>query len=144
MRALIDTSIVLDVLHSRYDSGTDAQKIFLAAANKWFVGFLTAKSVTDLYDLIHRHMRSDKDTKGVLDTLFHLFELADTAGMDCKRALQSDVSDFGDAVMIEAAARMNMDCIVTHMEKDFSKSRVPVYSPAEFLNRIELQEEEKV
>lgn len=142
MRALIDTCIVMDVLQNRDNFNADAQKIFLAAANKWFVGFLMVKTVTDLYELIHRYMHSDKDTRGVLDTLFHLFELADMAGMDCKRALQSDVPDYADAVMIEAAARMNMDCIVTHSGKDFSKSQVPVYSPAEFLNRIDQQEEE--
>ena len=141
MRALIDTCIVVDALQNRDSFSADAQKIFLAAANKRFVGFLTARSAADIYYLTHRYMHNDKEPRDVLNVLFCLFELADTTGADCKQALFSDVSDYEVAVMIEAAIRMNMDCIVTHKKKDFSKSTIPIYSPADFLSRIEQREE---
>ena len=141
MRALIDTCIVIDVLQNREDFCDDAQKIFLAVANKRFVGFLSVKSVTDIYYLTHRHVHSDKDTRAVLNTLFKLFEVIDTAGMDCRRALSSDISDYEDAIMVESAVRAGVDCIVTRNVKDYSKSPVPVYSPSDFLKLIEIQEE---
>ncbi len=136
MRALIDTCIVIDALQSREPFCKDAQEIFLAVANKQFTGFLTAKSVTDIYYLTHRHTHSDKETRIVLSKLFSLFELLDTAGMDCRKAISSDVSDYEDAVMVESALRANMDCIVTRNIKDYTKSSVPIYAPADFLQRI--------
>lgn len=136
MRALIDTCIVIDALQSREPFCKDAQEIFLAVANKQFTGFLTAKSVTDIYYLTHRHTHSDKETRIVLSKLFSLFELLDTAGMDCCKAISSDISDYEDAVMVESALRANMDCIVTRNIKDYTKSSVPIYAPADFLQRI--------
>ena len=140
MKVLIDTCVVIDVLQNRKGFGDDAQKIFLAVANKWFDGFLTAKSIADIYYLTHRHTHSDKDTRKVLNTLFQLFELLDTTGIDCRRAISSDILDYEDAVMVESAVRAGIDCIVSRNLKDYSKSTVPVYSPAEFLKLIEAQE----
>ena len=141
MRALIDACIVIDALQNREGFCDDAQKIFLAVANKWFVGFLSAKSVTDIYYLTRHYTHSDKDARAVLNTLFQLFELMDTAGIDCRRATSSDISDYEDAVMVESAVRSGVDCIVTRNIKDYSKSPVPVYLPSDFLKLIEPQEE---
>lgn len=141
MRALIDTCIVIDALQNREGFCDDAQKIFLAAANKRFVGFLSAKSVTDIYYITHHYTHSDKDTRAVLNTLFQLFELLDTAGIDCRKAIPSDIPDYEDAVMVESAARFGVDCIVTRDIKDYNKSLVPVYLPSDFLKLIEIQEE---
>lgn len=136
MRALIDTCIVIDALQVREPFAVDAQEIFLAVANKRATGFLTAKAATDIYYLTHRHTHSDRDTRKVLSTLFSLFELLDTAGMDCRRAISSDITDYKDAVMVESALRSGVDCIVTRNRKDYEKSPVQVYSPSEFLARI--------
>lgn len=137
MRALIDTCIVIDALQSREPFAEDAQQIFLAVANKRVMGFLTAKSAADVYYITHRHTHSDRDTRHVLSILFHLFELLDSAGMDCRRAISSELTDYEDALMTETALRCGMDCIVTRNLRDYGKSPVPVYSPSEFLSLIE-------
>lgn len=141
MRALIDTCIVIDVLQNREYFCDDGQKIFLAAANKWFVGFLSAKSITDIYYLTHRYTHSDEETRTVLNKLFQLFELIDTAGMDCRKAISSDMTDYEDAVMVESALRSGIDCIVTRNIKDYIHSSLPVYLPSDFFKLIETQEE---
>ena len=128
MRALIDTCIVIDALQSREPFAEDAQQIFLAVANKRVMGFLTAKSAADVYYITHRHTHSDRDTRRVLSILFHLFELLDSAGMDCRRAISSELTDYEDALMTETALRCGMDCIVTRNLRDYRKSPVPVYS----------------
>ena len=137
MRALIDTCIVIDALQARKPFAEDAQQIFLAVANKRVMGFPTAKSAADIYYITHRHTHSDRDTRKVLSTLFHLFELLDSAGMDCRRAISSELTDYEDALMTETALRCGMDCIVTRNLRDYGKSPVPVYSPSAFLSLIE-------
>ncbi len=136
MRALLDTCVIIDAMQNREPFCKDAQELFLAAANNLFVGCITAKASTDIYYLMHRHTHSDKTSRDVLNKLFTLFEVADTAGIDCRRAIPSPVSDFEDAVMIETAARTEVDCIVTRNEQDFVKSTVPVLSPKDFLSRL--------
>ena len=142
MRALIDTCVIVDVLQSRVPFVEDAQKIFLLAANQQFIGCITAKSTTDVYYLTHRLTHDDKSSRTVLSKLFTLFEVVDTAGMDCRRAIPSEVSDYEDAVMIETALRTEVDCIVTRNTRDYSRSPVTVYSPEEFIKQLE--EEQKL
>ena len=72
----------------------------------------------------------------MLNKLFALFDVSDTAGIDCRKAVLSSVSDYEDAVMIETAVRTETDCIVTRNERDFSKSPLPVYTPDQFLKRL--------
>ena len=136
MRALLDTCVIIDAMQNREPFCKDAQELFLAAANNLFVGCITAKASTDIYYLMHRHTHSDKTSRDVLNKLFTLFEVADTAGIDCRRAIPSPVSDFEDAVMIETAARTEVDCIVTRNEQDFVKLTVPVLLPKDFLSRL--------
>ena len=141
MRALIDTCVVIDVLQHREPFWKDAYAVFMAIANRHVDGFLSAKSITDIYYLTHRATHDNKETRKILTTLLSVFDLLDTAGMDCRRALSSDISDYEDAVMIETAARSGVDCIVTRNLKDYSASPIPVYAPAAFLEMITPDEE---
>ena len=137
MRAFIDTCVVIDALQSREPFAKDAQDIFLAAANNLFLGYISAKAVTDIYYLMHRHTHDDKASRDILNKLFALFDVLDTAGIDCRKAVLSPVSDFEDAVMVETALRSEVDCIVTRNLRDFTKSPVPVYEPKAFLKLLE-------
>ncbi len=141
MKVLIDTCVIIDALQNRTPFEKDAQSIFLAAANNAFAGCITAKAVTDIYYLTHRHTHSDKASREVLNKLFVLFDVLDTSGMDCISAIHSAVSDFEDAVMIETAVRSKADCIITRNIKDYTKSPVKIYTPADFIKLLEEQPE---
>lgn len=133
MRILIDTCVIIDVLQNREPFCRDAQQIFVAAANNQFVGFITAKSVTDIYYITHRAVHDDKKTRKILNTLFCLFGILDTMGLDCRRAVSSDITDYEDAVMNETALREEVDYIVTRNHKDYINSTVSIISPSEML-----------
>jgi predicted nucleic acid-binding protein len=137
MRAIIDTCVIMDAIQNREPFADDAKTIFRAAASKWFTGCITAKSSTDIYYLTHRCTHSDKNTRAILTKLYILFDVIDTTGMDVRRAVSSDISDYEDAVMVETAIREDIDCIVTRNTKDFSASSVPVYCSSDFLKLFE-------
>ena len=141
MNALIDTCIIIDALQSREPFSKDAETIFLSVANRRCVGFLTANSVTDIYFLMHKALHSAAETRKALGILFSLFEIIDTCGIDCRKALTSGVSDYEDAVMIETAARAEIDCIVTRNLKDYAGAPMPVYSPTQFIELLYADEE---
>ena len=135
MRILVDTCIIIDALQNREPWSKNARQLFLLAANRQLDAFITAKSVTYIYYLMHRVTHSDKETRNVLSRLFVLFSLVDTVGTDCRYALSSEVSDYEDAVMIETAIRTQMDAIVTRNIKDYSKSALPVLTLEELLQK---------
>lgn len=141
MRALLDTCIIIDALQNREPFSADAQTIFLFAANNNFDGCITAKSSTDIYYLMHRYTHNDKNSRTVLNKLFTLFEVLDTAGTDCRHAIPSPITDYEDAVMIETAARSEVDCIVTRNLHDYAKSSVTIFTPQEFISKINTENE---
>lgn len=137
MRALVDTCVIIDALQSRVPFAEAAQKIFIYSANKHFEGYITAKSVTDIYYLTHRLTHSDAETRKILSRLFTLFHLLDTTSLDCRRAISSGIGDYEDAVMVETAIRSEMDCIVTGNVKDYARSSVKVCEPSAFVKLLE-------
>ncbi|MBR6756110.1 MAG: PIN domain-containing protein [Peptococcaceae bacterium] len=142
MRVLIDTCVIIDALQSRTPFAEDAQSIFIHSANKKFEGYITAKSVTDIYYLTRRLTHNDEETRKILSKLFLLFHLLDTTSLDCRKALSSEMTDYEDAVMLETAIRSEMDCIVTRNVKDYAKAMLKVYEPSYFLEILELECEE--
>ncbi len=137
MRVLIDTCVIVDALQSRVPFAEAAQKLFIYSANKQFEGYITAKSVTDIYYLAHRLTHSDAETRIILSKLFTLFHLLDTTSLDCRKAVSSGIGDYEDAVMVETAIRSEMDCIVTRNVKDYVKSSIKVCEPSALIKILE-------
>lgn len=138
MRVLLDTCVIIDALQSRAEFSEDAKTLFLMIAEYKFNGYISAKSATDIYYLMHRFTHNDKMSREVLSNLFMLFDILDTSGDDCKQALISNITDYKDAIMIETAKRSHIDCIVTRNLHDYIKTKVPVFTPKEFINHYNL------
>ena len=138
---MLDTCVIIDALQSRAPFAEVAQKIFIYSANRRFDGYITAKSVTDIYYLTYRLTHSDAETRKILSKLFTLFQVLDTAALDCRKAISSDMSDYEDAIMVETAMRSEMECIVTRNVKDYMKSSVKVCEPCVFLELLEAENE---
>ena len=99
--------------------------------------YLLLAQKEDIYYLTYKCTHSNEKTRCILKNLFELFTLADTMGLDCRQAIGSEIPDFEDAVMIESALRIDVDCMVTRNVRDYEKSPIRVYSPAEFLEALE-------
>ncbi len=141
MKALLDTCIIIDALQNREPFSDAAKTIFLYAANNQFVGCITAKSSTDIYYLMHHYTHDEKLSRNVLNKLFSLFTLLDTAAVDCQGAIPTCVPDFEDAVMIETAKRTKVDCIITRNIRDYENSGLSVYAPEDFIKIIASNED---
>ena len=136
MKVLIDTCVIIDALQNRQEFAENAQKILIAVANRAFEGFISAKSVTDIYYLTHKQTHSNSQTRMILQSLFSLVNIVDTLALDCMNAMSSPMSDYEDAVMSETSFRECMDYIVTRILRDYTKSKVPVLKPADFLELL--------
>ena len=79
---------------------------------------------------------ADVVERNILSSLLKLFELLDTTGLNCRKALTWPLSDFEDTIMSESALRAGVGCIVTRNERDYRQSPVPVLSPAALLEQL--------
>jgi predicted nucleic acid-binding protein len=133
MNVLIDTNVILDALIARSQFKDDAEKLFLLTAEDLIRACITASSVTDIYYLLSKHLKSRDQSKLSLQKLFALFRILDVTGIDCERALELPMPDYEDALIAACANRSKIDCIVTRNLKDFENSPVKIMSPADFI-----------
>ena len=69
-----------------------------------------------------------------------LCQICDVAAVDAtvvRRALDSQFTDFEDALQYFSAVAVDADVIVTRNEDDFEHSEIPVYNPSHFLALME-------
>ena len=139
MRVLFDTCVLLDSLQDRKSFSENANKLLIAVAEKRIDGCITAKAITDIYYLMHRHTHSDAESRKVVSKLFLLYEVLDTEARDYRRALASSMTDYEDGVMAETAIRSGVDAIVTRNEKDYANAGIRIMTPDELMCVLDLE-----
>lgn len=131
MKILLDTCVVLDSILRR-NNYKEVRIIF-----EWCIengnGYLTAKSCCDIYYILHKHTHSHAQTVQLLTDLLSILKILDTNGKSIIDAMQSNMSDYEDAVMVETAVNNEIDMIITDNIKDFAKqNKIVVIRPEEW------------
>ncbi len=131
----LDTNVVMDLLLKRQHFYMDAANIFaLAAINKvaLFASPMTYATASYLIGknnpaLIKPSLRSLRTISGVTS--------ADQRIVD--QALDADFNDYEDALQHFSALTKDIDYIITRNIKDFTNSQVEVFTPHDFLEKIQ-------
>lgn len=137
MKALLDTCIIIDALQCREPFFDDAQNLLIANANDEFEGVITAKSVLDIYYIIHRYYHDNNRSRSVIMDLLSLMDVCETSKEDVNKAALSNIADYEDAVMAETAKRIGADALVTRNIKDYKNANIRVLEPYELLNELD-------
>ncbi|MEQ1605764.1 MAG: PIN domain-containing protein [Pyrinomonadaceae bacterium] len=135
MRVLIDTNVFLDYVLERHPFHAKAEDIILRLANEEFVGYVSAITPVNVY-YFGRKMKDREHARLEVRRLVRLVEIAQTDKNVLQTAFTLDFTDYEDAVQCASAIAEGLDAIVTRNTKDFEKSPIPVYSPAEFLTSL--------
>lgn len=130
MKILLDTNIVLDVLMDRMPFADAATELFSKVEDGTIIGYLCGTTITTVYYLAAKTVGAPR-AREEIKKLLSLFEVAPVNRPVLESALIADFSDFEDAVIHEAACHAGAEAIVTRNQKDFKKSRIPVYSSEE-------------
>jgi predicted nucleic acid-binding protein len=133
LKVLVDTNVILDAIAAREPFRQDAERIILMAAEEKIEGFISAKSITDIYYVARRNL-SEKAVREALRNLFSVFSILAVDSDDCKVALDFPLEDYEDAILAVCGHRAGMDCIISR-DKDFLESNtiLQVVSPPVFL-----------
>lgn len=130
MKLLLDTNIVLDLLMDRMPFSVHAVELFSKVENGAIIGYLCGTTITTVYYLAFKTVGAPRAREEIRN-LLNLFEVAPVNRHVLESALIADFNDFEDAVLHEAACHVGVEAIVTRNQKDFKKSRIPVYSSEE-------------
>ena len=135
MKVLLDTNIILDIVLERPPFVEHATQLLHHAAQAPVRLFLTATTITDLY-YITRKAKGREAAISLIEDLLQLVEIAAVDEVIIAQALQSQLTDFEDAIQEQAAYRAGIRTIITRNEADFAAAIVDVYTPETFLRHF--------
>lgn len=132
---LLDTNVVLDLLLARKPFDKDAVAIASAVARGELVAYIAATSVTTIH-YIARKAIGTLEADRAIGRLLLLFQVAPVTELVLSSALARAFSDFEDAVLDAAAELVSVNALITRDAEGFRRSKLPVFTPAEFLRAM--------
>ncbi len=99
-------------------------------------GFLCATTVTTIHYLLSKNLDKKKAIV-CINSIIALFEIASVDRLVIENALQSKFTDFEDSVLHESARHAGVEYIITRDIKDFKNTKIPAFTPTEFLSMLE-------
>ncbi len=134
MKLLIDGNILLDVLQKREPHYEDSAKIWKMCETDIAEGYVSVLTFANLVYVMRKELDAAKINE-VMKKLSLIFTFEDLNASDISTAAQMQWDDFEDAIQAATARRIHADYIITRNVKDFMKSEVMAFTPAEFLAR---------
>ena len=135
MKVLFDTNIILDVLLDRKPFADHASFLMSRVEQAEIKGFLCATTVTTIHYLLAKYL-DEKQALINIHSIMALFEVAAVNRIVIESALKSKFTDFEDSVLHESARHAGVEYIITRNIKDFKKSKIPAFTPTEFLSML--------
>ena len=136
MKAYIDTNILVDLVLAREEWLEEAQNIFaLGYAGKVQL-IISALSFVNTVYLAKKYKFPIDEVYSKLHLIADFVEVSDLRGKSVVDMLGSDWEDYEDATQYSSALEDGADCIVTRNTKDFTKSKIPVFTSSDFVSQI--------
>jgi len=134
-RIFLDTNVMMDLLSARVPFYNSIAKITSLADKGEIKMIVSALSYTTVNYLLSKIDNVDI-TRDKLRKFKIISEVAVLDEEIIEKGLNSNFSDFEDAVQYFSALKANCKIIVTRNTKDFKESRLPIMTPEEFLASI--------
>ena len=134
----IDSDIVIDLLAQRKNY-TEAAALMTIIAEKKAAAFTTPIVLANVDYIITKYSSKAKSRRAIKFLRKRLSVLP----MDEKivdTALESEFSDFEDALQYYAAEKNGIDFIVTRNKKDYAKGNLKVVTAQEYMDMYEVNE----
>ena len=136
MKILFDTNIILDVLLSRKPFEETAIRLFSAVENNIIQGYLCSTTITTLDYLLSKSI-GRVNSKHAIVSVLDLFNITEVNYRTLKAAVDSDFSDFEDAVLYFSGYDAGVDGVVTRNTNDFTAAQLPIYKPDDLLALVQ-------
>ena len=135
MILLIDAIVLLDVLMKRQEFVKDSSVIWKLCETGKVKGYVSSLTIASIVDIMQKEMDPQK-IEEVLSMLSMIFEFTDLCVSAIQQTARMQWNDYEDAIQSATAQRIHTDFIITRNIKDFAKSKILAFTPAELLPRI--------
>ena len=135
MNVLIDGNIILDVLQNREPHIEASSKVWKLCETNLVNGYVSALTFADMVYVMRKKMTPAKIYE-VLKKLALIFHFTELSISDMEKAAGMMWKDYEDAVQAATAERIRATAIITRNIKDYQQSKIPAFTPAEFLERF--------
>ena len=135
MILLIDAIVLLDVIMKRQEFVKDSSVIWKLCETGKVEGYVSSLTIASIVDIMQKEMDAQK-VEQVLSRLSMIFEFTDLCVSDIQQAARMQWNDYEDVIQSATAQRIHADFIITRNIKDFAKSKILAFTPAELLARI--------
>jgi predicted nucleic acid-binding protein len=132
VKLFLDTNVMLDLLAKREPFFESAARIVSLADKNRVDVYVSALSYTTADYFLKKTLSPSKS----IESLRKFKTVSNIVSLDefiIERSLNSDFSDFGDALQYNSAVKAGCNYIITRNVKDFKKSELPVLTPDDFL-----------
>jgi len=127
-----NTNIILDIALNRKPFAYDTFKLLVLIEEKLITGYVSSITVINVYYIISKIKGRTLALEFIKD-LLQTFEVVDTDKSILIQAVYSGFEDYEDAAQNYSAVNYNIEIIITRNRKDFSLSKLKIYTASEFI-----------
>lgn len=133
MYVLVDTCVFMDLFTEREPYHQDALNFFMKIKETKSKIFVAPTTFKDIYYFAFKNTHDKEYCSNLISKIYSACnKVLDITADDTINALFSD-GDFEDNILIEAAKRKLLDCIVTRNIKDYKDKNIRILTPKEFV-----------
>jgi predicted nucleic acid-binding protein len=132
-KVFVDTDIIYDLLGARDPFYHAAAHLFTLADEGKIQVFISALSLANLHYLISK-MKSEGESKEILRKFKVLVHVTPLTEKIIDLALNSEFSDFEDAIQYYSALQNDIEVLVTRNLKDYRKAQITVLTAQDYIH----------
>ena len=131
-KVFVDTDVILDLLARRIPHFHFSAVLFTFAEMKKLELYTTPLIIANTFYILRKQLGNDS-AKNALRKLRILLHVIDSTESIIDKALNSDFSDFEDAIQYYTALEYGIPVILTRNIRDYKKASIVVQTPESYL-----------
>jgi predicted nucleic acid-binding protein len=132
-KVFVDTDIIYDLLAKRDPFYFAAARLFTLADEGKIQIFISALSLPNIHYLLSKK-KSEEEAKQILRKFKVLVHVTPLDEKIIDLALNSEFSDFEDAIQYFSALQYEVEILLTRNLKDYKKAQISVLTAQDFIN----------
>jgi len=131
----IDSDVLLDLILERYPFYEWALGLFLLLDDKTYAGCTSVHTLLNIHYMARKEF-GEKKARASIKLMSKKLVIIAEDNKVIQQAIDSDFSDFEDAVQYYAAKSAKADVIITRNIKDYKQATIPVLTAEQFLRTL--------
>lgn len=135
MKFFFDTNVIITALSERGEIFNPSEELFKKVLGRSQTGIICAKQLTDIYYVLRKYYPEDKRRR-FIQLLIDSFIVLGDEPLFYKKAVNSNIKDYEDAVIDEVITTIKDAYLITENKEDFENSKNFVLTPKQAIDLI--------